>query len=128
MTPKLGNLGENFDLLIRQGATFGPIIATMVDITLTPVNLSDCEIRGQIRKTWDAPEIIASFDVAITDAEKGEWKFSLTDDVTAALLCGAELTDYDSTYVYDIEIEWTTPGTVWPLYYGAVNVFREITR
>lgn len=127
MAETLGTIGEQIDLQIRKGATFGPISVTMTDnaTPAQPINLTDCSIRGNIRKTALAEEIIVPFSIEITNPTHGQWTFSLADDVTNTINCGLSPTDAASQYFYNLEIEWAN-GTVMPLYYGHVTVYPGI--
>lgn len=126
-TPVLGSIGDKVDLLIKQGSTFGPMVATLKNPDLTAVDLTSMVIRGQIRKKALDTAIVASVVVAITDATGGVFEFSLTDEVTAAIVADELMQRPGSKYVWDMEIE-DSLGRVIPLYYGDVTVFREVTR
>ena len=123
----LGNIGTRLDLLIRQGATFGPFVCTMTNPDGTPVNLTGATIRGQIRKAPADTVVVASLVVTITDAAAGKYTFSLSDATTAAIAAGADVTKPASVYVWDLELQ-DAAGSVIPLYWGDVRVHREVTR
>jgi hypothetical protein len=125
--PTIGFLGEEYNLLIRQGATFGPVTVTMTNPDTTPVNLTGCTIRGKIRRKALDAAVVATFTVSITDAVNGGYQFSLTDEVTSAMTAGEYTSSSESKYVWDLEME-DTLGKVLPLYYGKVTVLREVTR
>ena len=125
--PKIGWLGEPLDLEIRQGATFGPHNAAMVNPDNSPVDLTGCVIRGQIRRTALTTTVTASLSCTITDPAGGLYTLSMTDEVTAAIPAGESITDPKSKYVWDLELE-DSQGRVIPLYYGNVSVLRESTR
>ena len=124
--PVLGSIGDKIDLLIKQGSTYGPMVATIKNPDLTPVNLTSCLIRGQIRKKALDVAVVADFVVAITDEPGGVFEFSLTDEVTALITCDEIKEKPGSKYVWDMELE-DALGRVIPLYYGDVTVFREVT-
>jgi hypothetical protein len=132
-TPTIGYFGERLDIKIRQGATFGPIQATMRNPVVSPatigtlVNLTGCTIRGQIRRKALDVAIIASFSVTITDAVNGEYEFGLTSSTTVAITAGEDIKSPTSKYVWDLELVDAT-GRITPLYYGDVTVLREVTR
>lgn len=138
-TPKIGYYGERLDILIRQGATFGPFPAQMFGPVDTnnpthvsqgygdPINLTGCTIRGKIRKTALSATVTATLAVTITTAATGQYSFTLTDTTTAAIVAGEKVTDKASQYVWDLELVEAT-GRVIPLYYGAAIVLREVTR
>lgn len=122
----LGNIGEEMDLLIRQGGTFGPHVFTMTSPDGNPVDLTDITLRGSIRKDpTDTVSYPLTFE--ITDPPNGVYKLSMPAADTSALTAGPTLTHADSKYFWDDEME-DLEGNVTPLYYGKVNVYREITR
>jgi hypothetical protein len=138
-TPKIGYYGERLDLLIRQGATLGPFEAQMfgpVDENNPthvaqgygdPINLTDCTIRGKIRKTALSATVTADLVCTITDALLGKYTFGLSATATALIPCGERVTDKASQYVWDLELVDALARVI-PLYYGAVPVLREVTR
>jgi hypothetical protein len=127
--PRIGTKGAELDLLIRQGATFGPINATLRNPDNSPMNLTGSLIRSQVRKTPTSPLVegcVASFD--ITDPTNGQFNWWFESDVTALLVADNESENAPaSTYVWDMELE-DSNGRVIPLLYGKVNVFREVTK
>ena len=128
MADRIGDIGERRDLLIRQGADFGPITETLTNPDGSPVDLTGCLCRGQIRRTPDDPEIVAEFVFEIAaDPTTGVVIWGLPNTVTAALPAGATVRDAASQYVYDQEIE-DAAGRIIPWRYGAALVHREVTR
>lgn len=125
--PQIGSIGNRLDLLIRQGATFGPVTDTLSNPDETPVDLTGATIRGQIRKQPADTAIVASFDVVVTDAAGGKYTFGLSASTTAAIAAGADVTKPESVYAWDIELQ-DTLGRVIPLHWGTVRVHREVTR
>jgi hypothetical protein len=127
-TLNIGYIGENMDLTIRQGATFPEITATMTNPDLSPVNLTGCLIRGQIRKVAASSTITLVLSFTITNALTGQYKFDAIPAATTALLpAGETLTEAASRYVWDCELV-DSLGAVTPLYYGTAYIFREVTR
>lgn len=125
-TPSIGTYGENLDLRVKQGSTFGAtVIVTNPDGTV--MDLTACTVRGQIRRKALDTALIVAFTCAVTDAEAGTFTFGLTDEQTADIDAGETTAKPDSNYVYDIEVE-DSVGGVTPLLYGKVVVFREVTR
>lgn len=124
--PILGSIGEELDLLIRQGATFGPYTLTMRNPDTTPVDLTGMLFRGKIRK--DSKSTV-SYPITFTvlDAVNGVVQMSISDEDTTSIPAGPNLSHADSKYVWDAEME-DSLGSVLPLYYGKVSVFREITK
>ena len=128
MADRIGDIGERRDLLIRQGADFGPITETLTNPDGSPVDLTGCLCRGQIRRTADDPEIVAEFVFEIAaDPKTGVVTWGLPNAVTSALTAGASVKDPVSQYVYDQEIE-DAAGRIIPWRYGSALVHREVTR
>lgn len=140
--PTIGSAGHRLDLLIRQGATFGPVTdlirqpivgavaqadGSYADDDLEPVDLTGSTIRGQIRKLPADSAAVATFDVNISDPLSGSYTFGLTAAVTAAISAGLDSTKPESTYHWDIEWQ-DSMGRVTPLHWGVVRVHREVTR
>lgn len=126
-TPVLGTFGTKVDLLIRQGATFGPTTATLRNPDTSAVNLTGATIRGQIRRQALDADVVKAFTCTITNAAGGVFTFGLSDADTAAIPAGEGLLERQSRYVYDIEM-LDSAGRVLPLMYGDVTVLREVTR
>lgn len=70
---QLSSLGERMNLLLQQGATFGPIVATMTNPDLSPVNLTGCTIFGSVRKTAASTTIDAIPDGLQRGLMQDEW-------------------------------------------------------
>lgn len=118
MAPKvLGDLGDVVEFQIRQGSTFGPHACEQLNPDGTPVDLTGCTIRGQMRRNPGAANPIA-FTCEITDPTAGLWTFELSAEETAAL--------EQTKYIYDLELEDVT-GRVLPLFHGEVIVELEVT-
>ena len=127
--PQIGTKGSELDLLIRQGATFGPIVSTIKNPNGTAMNLTGATLRAQIRKTPTSSLVDgATGDFTITDAVNGlfEWGFSAETTTLLAADSESELAAA-SSYVWDMELE-DSLGRVIPLMFGKVNVFREVTK
>jgi len=123
----LGNIGEKLDLLIKQGSTFGPFTAQLLNPDLTPVNLTGCQFRAQIRKTGLSPTIVATIPFTIITPLSGIYQFGLASDVAETIPAGETIKDPVSKYTWDAELV-DSLGRVLPIYYGDCKVFREVTR
>ena len=124
---EIGYRGELLNLLIRQGATLGPFAVTLTNPNATQLNLTGSTLRAQVRKkALDATPVVA-LTCTITNAAAGQFTFGLTAVQTAGLPAGELISDADSKYVWDMELE-DVAGTVFPLYFGDVQIFREVTR
>lgn len=111
------------DLIIYRGSTFSKTFQWKTGETPTPVDLTGCSIKMQIREnpgTAILDELsTANSRITITDAVNG--KFSLK-------VSNSESTSYTfSSGKYDIEI--TFPGTldVYRVIQGTVTIDQEIT-
>lgn len=128
MPALIGNKGEELDILIRQGATFGPIKTSIADDLGNPINIEGAIVRGQVRKTYkDLQKATAEFETVISDTETGTFTWSLSAAVTTNLVAGSTETAPESQYVWDLEIEYID-GRVDPIFYGTAKVFREVTK
>ncbi len=123
----IGFIGAKLNLLIRQGCDFGPFNVTLTNPNTTPVILTGCTIKGQIRRKAADKTVAAEFNVSITNAAQGQYSFQLSDDVTSALEAADNLDDPISKYVWDMVL-LDSSGRSTPLYYGDVAVFRGVTR
>lgn len=124
---EIGIKGEQLDLLIRQGATFGPFSMVIADGGGNPTDITNMQFRGQIRKTFDDIDVDAQFSFELIDAVNGQLEFSINAGQTELLGAGIDENAPESQYVYDIESE-DQDGIVYPIVYGNVRVFREVTR
>lgn len=127
VAPTIGYKGEELNLLIRQGATFGPITGTLTGAGATPVDLTGCIIRGQVRRTAASTGVAAPLLVTLTNPTAGVFTYEILAADTAQLAAGDTETSADSQYVWDMELV-DTSGRILPLTWGAVSVFREVTK
>lgn len=125
----IGNFGAEESLDIRQGATFGPINATLTNPDTSPIDITGWMFRGQVRRSPTSTLTPgASFMFSITNASQGMFSFSISDEQTTLLQADALGANAPaSQYVYDIEAE-LPDGRVLALMYGAARVFREVTK
>lgn len=127
-TPVLGHAGEQLDLFIRQGATFGPHQLTLSNPDGSAVNLTGATVRGQLRRralTAGAP--LATLTVTVISAAAGVLEFGLSAAQTGALSAGESVASAESRAVWDLELQ-DSLGGVTPIYFGNVTIFREVTR
>lgn len=127
MAEIVGNKGEQLDLLIRQGGTFGPFKLFVKNPDNTPVDLSESSFRAQIRKTFNSQVVAATFTCIVTNPTQGEVSIELSATQSAMLTAGEDEEFPDSKYLWDLEAE-ESGGRVIPYLYGNVKVFREITK
>jgi len=117
MAQTLGDIGDRVDLVIKQGATFGPFSGFITNPNGSPVDLTGCELRAQLRRRPSEPAV--NFDIEITDAVGGEFTLQLAKETTAGLTSPPK-------YVWDFELE-DALGRVSPICYGDVQVSLEVT-
>ena len=129
MATLIGTKGAELDILIRQGATFGPVASVLTNPDTSPVNLTGCVFRGQVRKTAsDALSTGCAITFTITNASAGQFTWEITDEVTTTLTADATSeSGPNSQYVWDMEMQ-DASGRVIPLAYGKAQVFREVTK
>jgi hypothetical protein len=132
-TARISTLGERRDLELHQGASLRPVRQYLArratpEAEPTPVDLTGAQVRGQIRRKALAGEVVATFNTRIaTDPTEAWIEFWLTDEQTAAIPCGDALTDPESVYEYDIEVE-DAGGNVDVALCGAVRIRAGVTR
>lgn len=124
---KIGSIGKRQNLLIRQGATFGPVeVPPLIEPDGTITDVSESTFRAQMRRTALDAEVVAEFDTVVVGSDTVSFTYGLSAAATAAIPAGERPTDKASQYVWDLERE--DSGRVTPIYYGSVTVFREVTR
>jgi hypothetical protein len=123
----IGSIGAEQPLLIRQGADFGFTANLRGPDGVTPMNLTGCSARAQIRKRATDSALTIALTCTVVDALTGSLSISLTNLQTAGLVAGESVSEAASKYVWDCEFV-DSLGRVIPLFYGPVNVFREVTR
>lgn len=125
--PQIGDKGEELDLLIRQGGTFGPHEVSWTNPDGTFVDISDMFFRAQIRKDPTDDDPVATFICKTTNAIQGKFSFEIDATQTANIPSGPDENQTSSAYFWDLEAV-TDTGVVIPLIYGKVKMFREITK
>ena len=114
-------MAETYDFEIEQGSTFKwEITVYQADSTTLPLDLTNYEIRSQMRKKVSDVSPTVSFTCTKSATPTtGVVTLSLTDEQTALIASGR--------YVYDVEIE-SVGGDVAKLYRGAVVIVAEVTK
>ena len=119
--------GQELNLVIRQGATFGAIVCTLKDELGAPIDITGATFASQIRKTPTSRKATGcAVDTAIVDAVNGQFSFTISATESAKLVAGDTENDPESLYYWDLEM--TLSGSVTPFCYGTVKVFREVTK
>lgn len=114
------------NLKILQGATFNDLVTWKTGVTLesaTPVDLTGCTGRSQIRAKIESPDVLASFTTENGGLELGGALGTIRHKMNA--VASAALTW--KTGVYDTEIIFPD-GTVVRRMAGSVSVSPEVTR
>lgn len=128
MAQVLGTKGGELDLLIKQGATFGPHLITLKDSNGTAINITGATIRSQIRKLSNSASPACTGDFVLTSPTNGQFTFGFSSASTTSLIVDPDSeSGSDSQYVWDMELQYAD-GRVYPLMYGKVQVFREVTK
>jgi len=111
------------NLIIEQGTTYTKTL-TFKDGAGVPLDITGWTFDGQIRRTYNSSDILASFTFVILNqvTNTGEVELSLTDTETMAIPADYKV----SNYVYDIE---TTVGSVVTrVVEGNVSFSAEVTK
>lgn len=119
--PLISNQGVRQDLVVVQGADF-LTSWTFLNPDGTPMDLTNTTHAASIVKVPGAP-ILASFLLTVAaNVVSGR----IPAIVAAALQCGPTLTDPLSLYCWDYKFT-DASGLIWRIFYGNVQVFRDIT-
>jgi hypothetical protein len=122
------NKGQELNLTIRQGATFGPVVCTLKDNAGNPINITGYTVRASIRKSPFSRKLTGcNATCIITNAAAGQWSFEFTAADTALLAAGDNENSPESLHQWDMEIQEPS-GKIIPVVYGTVKVFREVTK
>lgn len=118
----LTNLVAKLNLVIKQGATFGPNRLTFSE------DVSTWTFRGQARKNADDATVAAEITTVPVSGDPNSVDWSFLAEDTAAMTCHpTDLDHADSRYQWDYELE-KPDGTVITLHDGEIKVWREVTR
>jgi len=126
LAPVIGTIGDKVDLLIRQGATFGPYWIQIQDEDGVIIDLTGASVKASLRKDIGDATPAAVFDINYSPTQ-GKFSYALTSVQTTVLAAGKTIKDPVGKYFWDAEITWPD-SSVAPVAYGDVTVFREITR
>jgi hypothetical protein len=114
----------NIELTIYKGSTFIKAIQWKTGSPAVPVNLTDCTLRMQIRKTANDAVILDTLTsengkLEISNATEGKIKIKIAAAVSSAYTF--------ERGVYDLEVVFID-GTVFRIIEGAVTTVPEVTR
>jgi len=118
MAKVLGDFGDQLDLQMRQGSTFGPHECVITNPDESAMDLSGCTIRASLRRNPGATEVVL-FTVSVTDTAAGAFTFGLAKEATIGLV--------PPKYIWDMELQ-DAAGRVLPICRGEVLVELEVTR
>jgi hypothetical protein len=113
------------DLTIYKGSTFSKTFQWKTGTPATPVNLTGCSLRMQIRKTAKSSTVLAEFTsenakLYFVDAASGIFKL----DISAT-----ESSEFTfSEGVYSIEVVYPDGIVVYRLIQGSIIAESEVTR
>lgn len=111
------------NLKIYRGASFYKLVTWKQGDPLTPVDLTGCTARMQVRRSIDSDVVLKTFttenDTIVLGGEDGTIRYAIMD--------AEETADFDTDGVYDLEIVFAD-GTVVRRLYGDVKTSQEVTR
>ena len=110
----------NYPLRVVQGTTFIGQYTLGVEINcgpFEPTDISNATITGAVKKNYDDPAVLATFTTEITDGPSGQFRLTLTDEVSETLPSGS--------LKYDVRANWSD-GSVQPLFRGNLYVLPGI--
>lgn len=111
-------MADFVELQIEAGSTF----VTQVDVSDAsglPKNLNGYTVRSQLRKSYYSTNAV-NFTITMIDAPNGSIELKLGADVTSSIRAGR--------YVYDVEIEEVSTGTVTRIFEGIATILPNVTR
>ncbi len=126
MALKIGFIGEEVNITIRQGADYEAQF-TLEDSNGVTIDLTGRVYTAIMRKTPKSSAITASFVCELTNPTGGVFTMSMSNAVTATIPAGDTLDAQESQYVWEMEM-LGADNKIYPVYYGKVSVFRQLTR
>lgn len=127
MSAYIGDRGQRLNLLIKQGATFGPLRIRFTNPDGSPIDVRDIVFRAQLRKTPNSLVAAATFVFTTDDGADGWVSMSMSADQTANVTAGDDEFSDESAYVWDLEGQ-EPDGRVLSYLYGNVRVVAEVTK
>lgn len=116
----------NLDLTIYKGSTYSKLFQWKTGTPATPVDLTGCTARMQIRKRVTDTEILESLTTEngmLTIYNEAEGRFRI--DIPAAISAAYPFT----SGVFDLEIVYPSPSTtVYRVLEGCFAAIPEVTR
>ena len=112
-------------LTILKGSTFSQLVTWKTGDPATPVDLTGCTARMQIRSDIDSPDVLAEFTTENGGIELGGTDGTIRYGIMTATETAA--IDWEGG-TYDLEIVFADDVTVQKKIKGAVVVVPEVTR
>lgn len=119
----LGSIGKRHDLLIRQGAGFGPYLIEVRTASGAARDITGWTAEGSLRRHASSTVALVDFEFDLPAPTLGQLRFWIDaeDTLPDALPCGESDLDKESLYYWDFDLI-TSAGTRIPLLYGSVRV------
>jgi len=121
----IGYDGESFNLLITQGADYGPVEGQVLTAAGKPYDLTGCTLDAVLRKSMNSTTSYGAISVAITDAATGKYQLSMQRAITTLLPCGDSVSDAKSKYVWQLRITESN-GRISQLAKGEAAVSKKL--
>ena len=106
------------ELYIEQGEDFSVNI-TLDNLNGEPYNLTNINIKSDIRKSYWSSNVAASFSANVANTQLGVLNLSLPANTSTVMRSGR--------YVYDVEID-DGAGEVTRIFEGIITVLPNVTR
>jgi hypothetical protein len=113
-------MAQPYNLVLYQGDDFELVFRLKNKGTGTPVNLTGCVPKADMRLTLTDPVVKMSFTASLLDPLDGTVKLVLSGVQTGSLSAGVPL-------VYDCQLKWPDATTKTYLS-GTINVLPEVTK
>lgn len=107
------------ELFMDQGADFRNIVNLTDDVTNDIIDLTDYQVRSQMRRSYYSLNASANIVCTITDTSNGEITMSLSSSNTANIKSGR--------YLFDMELI-DGSGSVSRILEGIITVTPQITK
>jgi hypothetical protein len=118
---QIGDIGSRLDLVMRQGATFGPVKVQLRNPGSTPIDLTGCTVEGGVRRRVVDQQFMEAFNVQMIDARLGQFRFGLTNTQTEALVRN-ERSYERAQFFWELRLT-DSQSNVRSLFYGDVLVY-----
>ena len=113
-------MAQNKNLVFYHGDDFELVFRLKNKGTGTPIDLTGCTPRADIRVSYDDATVKQSFTAALLDASDGTVIISLTGAEVATLDAGTDL-------VWDVQLKWPD-NKIKTYLFGTIHVLPEVTR